>query len=72
MRRRHVRLLLLYQHIKYDAGSYEGFEEDREDDQLCPEQTANGTDFTDIQVNRLRERMVHQIHRGKHNVFFSD
>lgn len=43
---------MLCQHIKYDAGSYEGFEEDREHDELNPEQTANGTNFTDIQVNR--------------------
>ncbi|CAM9250306.1 unnamed protein product [Ectocarpus sp. 4 AP-2014] len=37
-------------HIKYDAGAYEGFEEEKERDQLNPEQTANGTDFTGIQV----------------------
>ncbi|CAM9177058.1 unnamed protein product [Ectocarpus sp. 8 AP-2014] len=37
-------------HIKYDAGAYEGFKEEKERDQLNPEQTANGTDFTGIQV----------------------
>ncbi|CAN0093950.1 unnamed protein product [Scytosiphon promiscuus] len=36
-------------HIKYDAGAYEGFEE-REHDQLGTELTANGTDFTAVQV----------------------
>lgn len=40
----------LYQHIKYDAGSYEGYEEERDDDQLGPEGTENGTNFTEIQV----------------------
>lgn len=34
------------QHIKYDAG----FEEEQDRDYLSPEQTANGTDFTGIQV----------------------
>ncbi|CAM9942898.1 unnamed protein product [Pylaiella littoralis] len=33
-------------HIKYDAG----FEEEQDRDYLSPEQTANGTDFTGIQV----------------------
>ncbi|CAM9701067.1 unnamed protein product, partial [Ectocarpus fasciculatus] len=37
-------------HIKYDAGAYEGLEEEKERDQLRPEQTANGTDFTGTQV----------------------
>lgn len=41
------------QHIKYDAGAYEGFEEEKERDQLNPEQTANGTDFTGIQVHGI-------------------
>lgn len=39
------------QHIKYDAGAYEGLEEEQERDQLSPEQTANGTDFTGTQVH---------------------
>ncbi|CAM9443050.1 unnamed protein product, partial [Ectocarpus sp. 13 AM-2016] len=37
-------------HIKYDALAYEGFEEEKEHDQINPEQTANGRDFTGIQV----------------------
>lgn len=40
------------QHIKYDAGLYEGLEAETEHDQISPEQTANGTNFTNLQVRR--------------------
>lgn len=51
----YARLVLLQpassqKHIKFDAGTHEGYEEERDDDQLSPEETANGTDFTEIQV----------------------
>lgn len=40
------------QHKKPDAGSYKAFKEDRKHDngKLTPEQTTNGTDFSDIQA----------------------
>lgn len=42
------------QHKKGDAGSYKAFKEDRKhhNGKLTPEQTANGTDFTDIQARQ--------------------